>query len=749
MRSFPVLPTVVLCVIPAFAMAASQATIGSLSVPKVAGAPSLDPRADASTWHDAKLVDLTWNVTSQRPSSEPSSARIATDSHFVYVRFDVKQRESLLAQQHTNNVGDGTDDEVWIDIWPGGQNGFFYQFAATSNGTHFQYSSENTAYAPTWDSFGASYAGGFTITMKIPLRIIRGAASDGTWRAQFVRVIRSTGERDAWSYAPVQTNADDVHYAGSVRGLIGTAVRPQPRVGVYGLGSVGPPQSGLTTSRVGADISIPITATSSFYSTLHPDFSNVEIDQATIAPTAFVRAYTEVRPFFTQGANYYDQFSCDACPGISQLYTPNIPTPREGYAVEGVQGPVSFGAFDSLGVGRTDAAQAVAIHSTDRNWDFGLQRVAADCSNPSTLNCQGSLPYVHDDVETTGLSYNDHAHFSGYLTYGNDSGSNVALGNQAQRYDGGAYYSTNTFGAAFSTRKVGYYYNPADGLVQHPDIAGYAGYVAKLWLFDKKSMLNSVGVSAFIDRYHNAAGYLDQSDNNVLVDVLTRGRLDAQVSLGSSYLLASNCVDAAGNLVTVTPINYATYQSCQVFTPTTQSGASLTWHSGTVNDPGNFPNHGSSSTPTTIAFNTGRFGPGRVDSWTRSSTIRVGMRGTFTLEADDTRQYLDSGATLVQWLERAGYSFSLGRDDSVSLGVRRIIGTAPFIISNNPSSCVTYLASPPANTPCTGAWNLSFALHKRTPHDEYYFAYGDASQLSTVPQWIIKWIHYVGAEKGT
>jgi hypothetical protein len=28
-------------------------------------------------------------------------------------------------------------------------------------------------------------------------------------------------------------------------------------------------------------------------------------------------------------------------------------------------------------------------------------------------------------------------------------------------------------------------------------------------------------------------------------------------------------------------------------------------------------------------------------------------------------------------------------------------------------------------------------------------AYGDASQLTTVPQFIIKWIHYFGAEKGT
>jgi hypothetical protein len=49
----------------------------------------------------------------------------------------------------------------------------------------------------------------------------------------------------------------------------------------------------------------------------------------------------------------------------------------------------------------------------------------------------------------------------------------------------------------------------------------------------------------------------------------------------------------------------------------------------------------------------------------------------------------------------------------------------------------------------TGAWNVSFAYHRRLPHDELYVAYGDASQLSTLPQFIVKYIHYFGAEKGT
>lgn len=682
--------------------AAASAT-GPLTIPTVQAPPPLDPKADPAAWTDAAVVALPWDVQHQRASSEPASARIATDGTSIYVRFDVEQREGLLAQQRTNDVGDGTDDEVWIDLWPNGTSGFYYQFAATSNGTHYQYSSENTAYAPTWASFGAVRPGGFTVTMRIPIAIMRAAGGANGWKAQFVRIVRSTGERQIWRYGPAQTNGDDVTYAGAMNGIApASASRPKPRVALYGLGGVGSSASGLTTSRMGGDFSVPVTSTSSVYGTIHPDFSNVEIDQQTISPTAYQRSFSEVRPFFTQGANFYDNLDCDACPYIAQLYTPAIPTPRDGYAFEGKQGPISFAAFDAVGTGRNDGAAAVSYRTADNHWRLSAQTVSAN------------LPGVTDHVDTGGIAYNDNKHVSGYFDFGTDHGTNVADGGQAQRYDVGTYLYTNTFGFAASARKVGRYYEPVDGFVQHADIAGYALYENKIWLFDKKSWLNSIQFGGFLDRYHAASGALNQTDNSMWLDVLTQSRIDVQFTTGSNYLLLDS----------------------GVFTPISQNGAGITWHSGTANNPGSNMYHGSSSTPTSVAYNTGRFGPGRVDTWTRSSTIRAGSRGTLSAELDDTRAYEDGGATNVQWLERAGYSYATGANSSLAVGVRRIIGTPPVVdVRALPSF--------------TSAWNVSFAYHKRTPHDELYIAYGDASQLSTLPQLVIKLIHYFGAEKGT
>ncbi|HEY0613333.1 MAG TPA: hypothetical protein VGC96_01785, partial [Candidatus Elarobacter sp.] len=657
--------------------AAAQAH--ALAIPTVATAPPLDPKADAATWKDAASVTLPWDVPHQKPASEPTTARIMTDGTNLYVRFEAKQREPLMAVQHTNDVGSGTDDVVYIELWPNGANGFTYEFVANSNGTHYQTSTENTAYAPTWTSLGAAFGNDYTVTMQIPLNVMRGNGSSRGWLVQFIRIVRSTGERQVWSYGSAQTNVDDVTYAGTLSGMAPAAVsRAKPRFAVYGLSGMGSSSSGLTTSRMGGDFSIPVTATASVYGTIHPDFSNVEIDQQTISPTAYQRSFNEVRPFFTQGANFYDQFSCSACPFIAQLYTPAIPTPRDGYAFEGKQGQFSFAGFDAVGTGRNDGAAMVGYRTADNRWRFTAQTVAANA------------PGFTDHVDTGGVSYNDNKHVSAYFDYGTDHGTNVLDRAQAQRYDLGTYLYSNTFGFAGSVRKVGRYYEPVDGFIQHADIAGYALYENKVWLFDKKtSWLNSIQFGTFIDRYHGQTGGLNQTDQNVWIDVLTQSRIDVNLTSGSSYLLLDS----------------------GVFTPISQNGAGFTYHSGTYNDPGSNLYHGSSSTPTSISYNTGRFGPGRVDTWFRSSTMRVGARATLSLEVDDTRAYEDNGATNVQWLERAGYNYATGKDSSLAVGVRRVIGTQPVVDAR-------FIPS------FTSGWNVSFAYHRRTPHDELYFAYG-------------------------
>ncbi len=370
--------------LPAAALALAYPQPGGNAVRRAA---ARSERADRAAGRTRRALTLPWNPVRSRPASEPTKAWITTDGHALYVRFDATQHEPIAAQQHTNDVGQGNDDEVWVDLWPNGISGYFYQFYATPNGTHYEYSSENTGYSPNWESAGVANGTGYTVTMKIPLDVLRNAHG-GEVDAQFVRYVHATGEQQVWSYDRVQMQPDsygnaDYAHAGTVElpQLTGSSPRAPsraPRSTRWARRRARPsaarPRAWAPTSRFRS------APTASFYSTFHPDYSNVELDQQSISPTVYQRYYTEVRPFFTQAANFYNQFNCDACPNVQALYTPAIPTPREGYAVEGKQGPIGFASFDSIGDDRNDLASALDYTSADTRWGASMQRVAVDHS---------------------------------------------------------------------------------------------------------------------------------------------------------------------------------------------------------------------------------------------------------------------------------------------------------------------------------------------------------------------------------
>ncbi len=154
------------------------------------------------------------------------------------------------------------------------------------------------------------------------------------------------------------------------------------------------------------------------------------------------------------------------------------------------------------------------------------------------------------------------------------------------------------------------------------------------------------------------------------------------------------------------------------------------------NNLNNFPAHGSSATPTSIQWYTGNYGlGGRLDTWFRNSTIRVGTRGALTLTLDDTAQYFHSGPANIQWFEQIAYAYQVSSNSSFAIGVRRVVGFPP---------------QPNGGGNCMGTCsNISIAYHLRLRRAEIYAAYGNPNTLITVPQVLFKLIFYAGGEKGT
>jgi hypothetical protein len=309
-----------------------------------------------------------------------------------------------------------------------------------------------------------------------------------------------------------------------------------------------------------------------------------------------------------------------------------------------------------------------------------------------------NLPGLRDESVVGGVTVDNHRDRLAYVNYGFDRGTAVADDAQGERLESGVKLYGPTWSTGFSLRKIGAYYNPVDGFVTHPDIAGYDVNFERDLNFPVESPLKNLIFTGELDRYHQHDGLLDQTDNYLSVETNTRKLYRMQVTVGSNYVRLAD----------------------GTFAPVSQNGVAFNYKRGT-------------DTPQGLAYNAGRFGDGTLQSWTRYATLRAGQ-GTLQVRADSTTQFPSGGGSKVtQWLERATYSYQAGPETSLALGVRRLIGEAPVL---------------GAPSPYQNAWNVSAAYHRRLRYKELYLVYGDAGALSTTPQLIFKLIYYVGAEKG-
>lgn len=667
-------------------------------------------------------LSLGYDFMYKRKAEEPTLVDVSQDQDALILSVDAKQKEPITATQTTNGAGVLNDDNITVYLFPKGTTGFAYTFSANPHGARYQTSSENAAYSPEWSASAKTIAGGYSLVMRIPFDIMRTGGST-SWRVQVSRTIVATNSNPVWCDNSPQDVPFDPAFAGTFDGVdvknVAQAARPKPRLALYGLGEM---QPGDNTSRIGADLSVPFTATASFLATLHPDYSNVEIDQQTIAPTAFPRQYQEVRPFFTQLGNYINpsMFNLNS---PTELYTPSIPSFSEGYAVEGTQGHFNFGAFDAISAGRSDAFASTTYGYDDaaKAFQLSVERVSVDAADSSIYGP------VHDDVTYASTGYMNHrSHLFGYASAAVDSGTAVTDASQATYAEEGVGYMTPTLTAGISLQHIGPQFAPYDGYVQQPDVTGYNALVQRVWTFKPNSVLQDVGAAAIVTRQRNTFG---QTGLNQSIE---------QLNFDFKRQLALHLFD---NLI-ATQTLYATPSGGDL-APFDSNGALLGYRYGTA-------------TPTYISYSAGPFYHGHTGEWSFVTTLDVAPRVHLGLEADRTwyapsafavQNWKESGAP--GWLEKATLDWQFSHIASLDLGVRRIDG---MVLPNAfqpptfgaPASCAN--AAPGTIIDCS---NVSAGFHVLVGHQELYMVYGDPSLLQTKPAFVVKWIRYLGADKGT
>lgn len=707
----------------AFALGSSGAAAAppgsTIAVPTLSASPSMSGAVDAS-WNGAAKVTLDTDFTYKRAAEETTTVYVAQEPGFLDVAFVAAQREPLTDTQETNGSSVENDDFVAVALSPHGTQGYSYVFYANPRGARYQTSTENSAYSPQWAAVSSRTAAGYVVTMRIPLTVIRNGGST-TWKAQFARYIAATNAVDVWTYSARASQFSDPTFFGVLENVGATsrsASRPQVRVQPYLLEERAPQSIGGSTSRIGLDAAVPIAPTASLVASLHPDYSNVEIDQQTIAPTAFAHQYAEVRPFFTQAASFFDEwFSCSNCP--NPLYTPAIPTFSQGYAVEGTQGPLTYAGFDAIGDQRSDDAQTVnyADNTQGHSTMLDLQRVGVD------------TPFFVDDTTTLDSGYfNEVSHLGAYFNVGLDRGTFVTDPHEANYFEGGPLYVAPTTVFGVNYQRIGAQFDPVDGYVQQNNLAGYEGFAKHLFTFSSQSVLHDIYAFGFLTRFDNDQQQLAQTIGLTQVNFDFRNLMSVHL-----YTTSEGVRTSAGELL-----------------PFDANGFSIGYRMGYANINGS---SSTTNTPTYVSYVSGPYYHGKLDAWTYLTTLPLWHHFTLALETDEDRYETvypgENGST--QWLERVSLDWQLSQYAQLDFGARRISGP------NLPNAYQTLaLASPglcaadPYYPGCAiEAGNVSVAFHFLAARNEFYVVYGNPNSLATYPALFVKWIRYIGAEKGT
>lgn len=688
-------------------------------------APHFDSGLSDPVWKGAVTASQFEDLTTRRPAPFETTAYVLYDGNNLYVAFRADQPGAPIhADQSTNNVGFGQDDAVGVCVDTSNAGQQVYCFEATPRGVRYQQASETNRYAPPWEAKAAIDGTSWSAMFTIPLRDLRAAGGGArTWRFNFIRICAATGDHYTWAYDPLMQDAQppnwplftDARWWPALTDLqiAASAARPQPRLELYGLESLGGDRSvfqqatnQFTTEAVrhaGLDFTYPVSSTIAAVGTLDPDFSNVEVDQQTIVPQEFARNLTEYRPFFAQGAQYFTPEQTMPAGGFVNapdqvFYSPSIGTFERGFKVEGTYGMQAIGALEIRGIGIAgqpidDTAFGLKHQLSDRTFLYWINGVAAHhaSTNDSTIESG------NDSTIDSGLAGRN-------LKTGFVWGYNQALEERRLSFDPARTFAYErhyfidvhkpNYELLQSYQHMSPGYGPLDGFTTIDDANGPI-YMAN-FTGTTPGLKSWTGFFTG-DRFLTHDGRVHEADFFGNQDVVTTKLVHLNVAVGDSEL---NDPLLTGGVTL--PFNQATL-----------SGG---YRDGTP-------------APVDAFFGAGKFATFYLQQFNASTTRPIGSRLNLQATLAGTHERSDAIGVDGQILRSIAIGESLGPDTNVTLAFRSISGNGGFALPGK---------------------NLAAAFHSRfASGSELFVSFGTPAAPTTLNRFILKYLWRIGGGAGT
>jgi len=674
------------------------------------------------------------DMRQRRPASLLTVASVSHDNDNFYVNFKCEQDpKTITATQTADGVGFGLDDFVGVGIDTSNNGSTVYYFESTPRGTRYQQASDNARYQPDWDATAAATKKGWESRLTIPLRVLqlRGGKNQ-TWRINFVRSVATSGAHYTWAwndlmaYAPTPSwpGFDGVRFWPTLRiELARTPGKAQrPAATLYGLVGMGSDRNIVQQANgtfaeepsrpMGIDVSYPLSPTISFVGTFHPDFSNLDIDQLTIAPQEFRQQYVEYRPFFAQGAPFVDPNISPSggvfTPNNQIFYSPDIGPFDSGEKVEGTYGNQSFGLMHFHGFNVTngapfdDSAFGLGHNLPDNTFKYWADGVLANHGAEGQDNT----------LEMGAQSFNPSTGLAAGFNYANETGSFLTGIGHASSLNTYAGVTRPNYQVQVRYQDVTPQYDPIDGYTVVSDVRGFA---AGTYLIGSSPSLSSFHLQVAGDRFEDQTGAVHQADAGVMADFTLHDQLMVMIgpqngvlrSYATDATPASFCASLPSSSRT-TFSGYPSY-SCPIDQRFNEFFVGLYYRQGTPQT-------------ASLTASEGPFGDYFLHQYSGTAAGQISGGASISLQYGATvAQGITTPGFWLQQLRRLSLTKTFGSRTTVSIELRSISGSVPGI------------------TPPPG-FNLAANLHLHLRHgQDVFIGYGSPSAQTTLNRLLAKY----------
>jgi len=327
-----------------FALGESQDK--TINVTRIEKSPDIDGYLDDKCWQGIKPVTgfYQYDPHNGDKPSEKTFVWIAYDKDNVYFGFKMK---------------DSKPDKIWAELTPRNE----YEDNDTITVILDTYNDKRTSISFTvnpkgvqknsvetiWKSDAAIQDDGWTAEMAIPFKSLRFPSKKiQTWGVNFKRYIYRLNETDLWTNA--KRDIQLLQQMGTLTGLRG--VSPGYNIELF-------PYLGVRSSRweeqkddklaYGMDFKYGILPNLILDMTVSPDFSEVESDPFIYQLSPYETFFSERRPFFTEGSQYFRLPTEHGWHTDSMMfYSRRIGNPKFAAKLSGKTGGYAFGVIGAI-----------------------------------------------------------------------------------------------------------------------------------------------------------------------------------------------------------------------------------------------------------------------------------------------------------------------------------------------------------------------------------------------------------------